>query len=158
MVGGWGIWGGGDWRKGWDGGRVEILRFYRDHNSWELPSLETYITLARGKVSRHHSYSRSKCFTKTIHNVLLGRYWFTSRYIRFLRINDPSETHRDPPSNTVQVLSTFCLLYMENNGRSLCRDRKDRGPVSQQAWHDKDPSTEIKTQPFNGNGDLCIWM
>ena len=48
-------------------------------------------------------------------------------------------------------------------GRSSGRDRKKRGPVSQQVWHDKDPSllkgrgrrTEI-LQSF-GNGDVSIF-
>jgi hypothetical protein len=49
-------------------------------------------------------------------------------------------------------------------GRSFRWDRKNRGPVSQQVWHDKDPSLlkgwapsiGQNFAPFTGNGDVSI--
>ena len=45
------------------------------------------------------------------------------------------------------------------------RDRKNRGPVSQQVWHDKDPSllnghkarANAWKKPFSGNGECTIY-
>jgi hypothetical protein len=91
-----------------------------------------------------------------------------------------TEVRGDTLMNTAHSISgCFCFstspvycYYLQTRvvrgdwmGRSFGRDRKNRGPVSQQVWHDKDPSLLESPerrpkilQHFTGNNDLSMWV
>ena len=85
-------------------------------------------------------------------------------------VSSQSKCLRSRPTHNysvgTRILGTPCLSQKGDlMGRCFDRDRKNRSPVSHQAWHDKDPSIHKaqncranlkKLHTFTGNEDVYI--
>ena len=122
---------------------------------WPLPPLcsspkvtvrqdySPYMQLCHLEVKK--AFQIHDCIFQTLFTyVRMSKSWMTSCFLPCL-VDTQRKCLRSRPKHNysvgTRVLGTPCLSQKGDlMGRCFDRDRKNRGPVSQQAWHDKDPS------------------